>query len=172
MMTVLLLWTALAIPVAILLGKHLRNMNINERLDTYVAARQDYDAKRRLASEAEEVRRRAESELVNAMLDAGTKSIGRDDGSLFSLRKNFSFSLTEANMQQAREWLLESEGDDSPFVKEVVSKPALTELLKKKMEDGIDALELPAFLKVNTMPGISVRGWKQLGNIDDNQEAE
>jgi hypothetical protein len=131
-------------------------MTIQERLEAYLEAREDYDVAHDLSSKAHARMKALETELVDEMVGTHTQSHGTKDGIHVSLRKQFNCSVTQANETQIRNWLNDTEGDDSQFVVEKVHKPALVEWLKQKDYGPED---VPDFLKLSTRPGITVRGW-------------
>jgi len=137
-------------------------MTVLEKIQTYLLARAGYDEAHATSQAAHKVMRDAEYELVDTMLGDGVPSVGLDasaerTAANISLRKQYACSVTAANEAQIREWLVETKGDDSDFVHEKVNKPALIEWMK---EEGKEPDDVPAFLKLNTRPGITVRGWK------------
>jgi hypothetical protein len=132
-------------------------MTVLEKIQTYLDARAIYDEAHATSQAAHKMMRDAEYELVDTMLSDGVPSMGLDSGVNVSLRKQYSCSVTTANEAQIREWLVETRGDDSDFVHEKVNKPALIEWMKEQQKEPDD---VPAFLKLNTRPGITVRGWK------------
>lgn len=132
-------------------------MTVLEKINNYLAARDAYEIIHAQSQEAHKRMREEEYVLVDTMLADGVPSMGLDSGVNVSLRKQYGCSVTAANEAQIREWLVETQGDDSDFVHEKVNKPALLEMLKETGQEPDDA---PAFLKLNTRPGITVRGWK------------
>ena len=136
-------------------------MTILEAIDAFYEAREEYDRLHEMSSAAYATMKDAERAAVDKMLEEGTKSVGRDDGTHVSLRKQFSCSVTVDNENQVREWLTEVEGDDAQFVVEKVHKPALVEWMKKKFEgETMDEGDVPDFLNLSTSPALTVRGWK------------
>lgn len=136
-------------------------MAILEKIDAFYVAREEYERLTKMVSDAYRAMKGAEHEAVDAMLNEGTKSIGRDDGTHVSLRQNFSCSVTIDNEDQIREWLVSTTGDDAQFIVEKVHKPALIEWLKERFKVArMDDSDVPDFLNLNTHPGLSVRGWK------------
>ena len=100
--------------------------------------------------------------LIDLMGDAGVRKVGTDDDVTLYLKRNIGFSLTEDNMERVREWLIEDQGDDVPFVHEVVSRKTLGELLKHKVEvEEATERDFPDFLKLSLHPNMGVLGWKQ-----------
>ena len=134
--------------------------SINDLIDDYYAARAAHDDAKARATELEKSRRAAEAKLIDFMLDEGTTGVKRDDGTSVGLRQSVSLSCTKDNTDPIREWLMDELGDDSDFVEEVVSKPALTELVKNRIAQGCGEDDFPEFMRVNTRPIISVQGWK------------
>jgi len=132
-------------------------MTILQKIDDYLAAREAYEEIHEQSAKAHKAMRASEYELVDTMLNDGVPSVGLDSGLHVSLRKQYSCSVTVGNEDQIREWLTEVEGDDTQFVHERVNKPALVEWLKETEKEPDD---VPEFLKLNTRPGITVRGWK------------
>jgi len=133
---------------------------VADLIDAYVAARDEHDRLKDLKTRAYDAQKAAETELIDAMLDQGLPQVKTDEGLTVSLRKDMNFSCTKDNFTFIREWLREEMGDDLPYVEEVVSKSALTELLKGKIEEGTHESEFPPFLRLSTRPGLSVRGLK------------
>ncbi len=111
-----------------------------------------------------------EFQIVELMLEERVKSIGTEDGCNLNLRRHLGISCTEENREQVREWLVEETGDDQPFMEEVVSKKALSELVQTRIDNGAVAQDFPDFLNVNLHPGVSVLGWKQLMASKQQQE--
>jgi hypothetical protein len=133
---------------------------LNLKIDAYYAARRDYDEKKALSNAADGERRRLERELVDYMMEHQIKSVDRMDGTKPLLASSVSASVTKENAEEIRQWLLETVGDDSDFMETIVSKPAVIELLKKKIKEGDDPSDFPEFLKVDTRPTLRVNGWK------------
>jgi hypothetical protein len=140
---------------------------LNQKVEAYYEARRDYEEKKRVATEAEKHRRRLEAELVDYMLEHKIKAVDRADGTKPLLAKNVSFSVTKDNFDAIREWLVEQVGDDKDFIETTVSKSAVGELVKTKIEkEKWDESDFPAELKVSTRPGLRVTGWKSLDGAD------
>ncbi len=137
-------------------------MTVQTALENYYACRAHYDQVHNLSSIAHKNMKDAERLAVDAMLDEGTKSIGLDDGTHVSLRKQFNISVTVNNEDQIREWLTEVEGDDSEFIHEKVNKAAVVEWMKIQiLEVGdLDEGDVPDFMSFSQHPGLTVRGWK------------
>lgn len=142
-------------------------MTVQEKLDDYCNARENYERWHELSAAGYEAMKNAERAAVDAMLDDGIKSIGRDDGTNISLRKQFTCSVTIENENEVRKWLVEVNGDDAQFVVEKVHKPALLEWLRAEFEKTMDEGDVPDFMKLQTSPALSVRGWKMRGRKDD-----
>lgn len=142
-------------------------MTVQEKLDDYYNARENYERWHELSSAGYAAMKDAERAAVDAMLEEGVKSMGRADGTNVSLRKQFTCSVTMDNEPQVREWLAEITGDDAPFVVEKVHKPAVLEWLRSEFEKTMDEGDVPEFLKMQTSPALSVRGWKMRGRKDD-----
>ena len=123
-------------------------------INNYYQARNAYEAAKEESTRLYHAMQSAEVSLVDAMVDEGVAKVDLDDGTSVGLRKQFTISVTKANMHDIRDWLLSSIGDDMQFVEEVVSKPALTSYLRENPD-----MEVPDFLNLNTRPAISVRGW-------------
>lgn len=133
-------------------------MTVQKKIDAYLEARSVYDNIHKLSQEAHQKMKSMEYELVDEMLNTGVSSQGMDDGLSIHLRKQYNCSVTQQNEEQVREWLIETEGDDSQFVVEKVNKPALLEWMKDK---GLEPDDAPEFLKLSTRPGLTVRGWNK-----------
>jgi hypothetical protein len=137
---------------------------LNQRTELYYAARRDYDQKKALSNEADKLRRQREAELVDYMIEHQIKGFDREDGTKPLLVSSVSISVTKDNYDAIRQWLMETEGDDSDFVETIVSKPAVLELVKKKLKAGDDVTDFPDFLKPDTRPSLRVYGWKGLAD--------
>lgn len=128
--------------------------DINELTDLYYEARRLYDEITAEQKTRSRIMRTREMAMVDAMLELGWTSINRTDGTKPTLAAHFDISLTKDNEQQARAWLMETEGDDAPFLKEKLDKTAVRALLKEKGEDDV-----PDFFNVKTRPVLRVTGW-------------
>jgi acyl carrier protein len=132
-----------------------------KKFEEYAAARREYEAAKAEASRLEGIRRKLESELVDAMVEAGVKSYQTTDGVTVSLKKRFDISVNQENAEQVEEWLMKTVGDVTPFQKFVLYKPAIVKWLKKEVEEErIDDTTAPQFLNMRSTPGIALRGWK------------
>jgi metal-sulfur cluster biosynthetic enzyme len=137
-------------------------MTVLETISAYLQARAVFDEAHAASQRAYKLKQDAEYELVSVMVSDGVPSINLDatetrTGANIGLRKKYGCAVTKDNEAQIREWLMETEGDDSRFVHEKVNKEALLEWMK---EQGKEPDDVPAFIKLNTRPGITVRGWK------------
>lgn len=136
--------------------------SLQAKLDDYFGCRRAYEEAKAQADKLYAAKQRLENEAIDMMLDMGTRSIGLADGKNVSLRKSFSCSVVKENFHAIREWLLGTVGDDADFVEETVSKPAVMELLRSKIDSGEwSEEEVPEFLRLNTRPTLSVRGWNK-----------
>lgn len=133
---------------------------LNAKIDAYYEARAAYDEAHRLSSEADALRRAKERELVDYMIEHQIQKIERADGTKPLLVSAVSIACTAENSEQIRKWLVETEGDDADFMVNVLHKPAVLELVKKKIKEGDDPSEFPAFLKCDSRPTLRVDGWK------------
>lgn len=132
---------------------------LNAKIDAYYEARADYDEKHKASSEADAVRRQRERELVDYMMEHQIKKIAREDGTTPMLVSATSIACNKDNAEQIREWLRDTEGDDADYMETVLSKPAVLELVKKKLKQGDDPTDFPEFLKVDSRPTLRVDGW-------------
>lgn len=135
---------------------------LNAKIDAYYEARKAYDEAHRLSSEADKVRRQKERELVDYMMENQIKKVSREDGTTPILVSAASIACNQENAEEVRKWLVETEGDDADFMVTVLSKPAVLELVKKKLKAGDDPTDFPEFLKVDARPTLRVDGWKGL----------
>jgi len=133
---------------------------LTDKVAIYYQAREAYETAKALSDSCHKEMKKAENEVIDAMIDEGTRSIGLDDGTNCSLRQQFTISVTKDNFHAIREWLLDTVGDDKDFVEEVVSKPAVSDYIRTAVEAGkLDPIEVPKFLNLNTRPTVNVRGW-------------
>lgn len=135
---------------------------LNVKIDAYYAARRAYDEAKAVSNAADKERRDKERELVDYMIENQINSVDRTDGTKPLLANTVSISVTKDNFEAIRSWLMETEGDDSDFLETVVSKPAVLELVKKKLKEGDDPSDMPDFLACDTRPTLRVNGWKGL----------
>lgn len=139
---------------------------MNDKITTlfanYKTQREISETKAKLAKLESKKLRAIENDLVEAMLEAQVKQIGTEDECTLHLRRKIGVSVTEDNREATRDWLTEELGDDQPFMEEVISKTAMTELVEKRVKGGAVEEDFPDFLKVNLHPGVAVHGWKQL----------
>lgn len=134
---------------------------LNAKIEAYYAARSSHDFAHAESAKAYDVMRAREAELVEFMLEHQLKSVSRDDGTKPTLCKSTSISVTKENEEQIKEWLRNTEGDDAPFLVTVPHKPAILELIKKKIEtEKLDDSDFPPFLQCSTRPTLRVTGWK------------
>lgn len=133
---------------------------LNAKIEAYYAARSAYDEAHRLSSEADAFRRQKERELVDYMMENQCKKHGRTDGTTLILVSAASIACNQENAEQIRKWLVDTEGDDSDYMVTVLHKPAVLELVKKKLKGGDDPTDFPDFLKVDARPTLRVDGWK------------
>lgn len=132
---------------------------IHEKFAAYVAARQAYDEAHKLSVEADKVRREREREFVDMMLETQTKKI--EIGGLTPiLVSSVSIACNQENAEDIRKWLVETQGDDADYMVTVLHKPAVLELVKKKIKGGDDPTDFPEFLKCDARPTLRVDGWK------------
>ncbi|MCP4899931.1 MAG: hypothetical protein GY906_23430 [bacterium] len=137
---------------------------LNNKIEAYYAARADYDEKKQISDAADKMRRHREAELVDCMMEEKIKKVSRDDGTTPALANIVSIGIKKEDFDSIRIWLNDTIGDESDFVEEVVSKPALLEHVKKLiLEEKFDPSELPAFLHCDTRPTLRVTGWKTRG---------
>lgn len=140
------------------------NDKVGEARARYLAARFEFERfecrMKRHLQHLRYQRDSAEKELVEAMLecDPPLKNFADANDLGFKIVPKFGISVTQKNTDAIREWLLEREGDDTPFIEEKVSKSELSRLVKKIVEDeGTDVV--PDFLNLYRDQGISVTGW-------------
>lgn len=135
---------------------------LNLLTESYYDARRAYDDAKVISNEADKLRRQREAELVDYMIEHQIKGVDREDGTRPSLVASVTISVTKDNYDAIRQWLRETEGDDSDFMETIVSKPAVLELVKKKLKAGDDVTDFPEFLRPDTRPTLRVTGWKGL----------
>jgi len=124
----------------------------------YKLARQTYDEAKRRSDEADKYRRACERTLVDYMLEIGVTKFGTDDDMQPIIVKQQSIQVNKENSEQIRQWLLDTVGDDSDYMKTELSKSAVLELVKDRSESGD---EIPEFLGFKESPGLRVLGWQK-----------
>ena len=73
------------------------NEQVRQKLDAYIAARKASDEAHRKSAEAQAVTRSVEKDFIDAMVDAGVKSLNWEDGISFFLAKRFSIAVNKDN---------------------------------------------------------------------------
>lgn len=132
-------------------------MTVEVARKDYIAARLITDVYKAELRDAKRVLEAAETDLVDALLEEEMTQIKMESGLTLFLRKQFKITVTQKNKASVREWLLESTGDDQPFVTEEIDKDAVEEHCKT-----LDKDEIPDFLNLWTKPAIGVRGWNKV----------
>ena len=133
---------------------------ISEMSADYFAAREAYDEAHAESSARHKAMKDVERLLIDKMIEEGQTRVEFEEGLQVSLRNQFSVSCTDANNQTWRDWLVETQGDDTPYIKEVVQKKFVTELLRKHIEAGeLSEDDVPEAFSLNTFPALYVRGW-------------
>lgn len=127
----------------------------------YCRARINHEAAREAASQAYTSFKKAEHELVDALLEAELTGIPDACGATASLRQAFNIRCNQENTDLIEEWLLNTVGDAEPFKKTAIDKSAVTNHVKILCESGTPIDELPAFLEASSRPTITVRGWER-----------
>lgn len=138
-------------------------MDLMDHAAEYLKARARADCAKQIAKEDEKAWRQVEADMIAAMLAKKEQFFKMPNGLSFGLSERFSISVTQENEAQVRAWLIETTGDDGPFLQEVPNKPAVQEHVKKLVEvnrkaGDTDSEGLPEFLNVKTSPKLSCRG--------------
>jgi hypothetical protein len=127
---------------------------------TYILARKDHEYADEKKKAAYKAYKKAEGELVDAMLEQGVMSQKSSDGMTFSLKRFVDFKANEANNEEVLEFL-EANGEvPDDYVGKSIKKARLREFLKVYIEER-GLLEIPESMAVDERPSLSVRGWKQ-----------
>ena len=138
-------------------------MELNEHVAWFLTTKRRYDEAHQKSQEAHRKWRQAETDFIDALLNEKVKTFKHlETGEVFGLSEHFGVSVTQNNTDLIREWLVESEGDDAPYLTEVCDKKAVTEhvktLVEKNRQDGCaDEDGVPQFLKLKTRPVLSHR---------------
>ncbi len=126
----------------------------------YISARINKEMAADAVKRAKRAMTDAEEALVEVMQDDDIQNFTMDTGLQCYIHQNFRISVTEKNHHEVRDWLLETTGDDQPFMEEKLDRKAVEdhcrELAKTEGKDRI-----PQCLSLYTNPGIGVRGWKE-----------
>jgi len=129
----------------------------------YVIARRDYEEAKARASNLHHHMKAAERRLVDAMIDAETKTIKRTDGLSFTVTPSIGFAANEANFDQTQEWLSENGLTPEDYISRRTNRKRLRTTLKEFIQERGE-VDLPEFLEIDTTPIISVRGWSKVEN--------
>jgi hypothetical protein len=133
---------------------------LNTKTEAYYDARREYDLAKSISNAKAFTWRQKEQELVDYMIEHQLKKFSRDDGTTPTLVNSVNISVVKGNFEEIRQWLIDTEGDDSDYLETVVSKPAVLALVKKKLKAGDDVTDLPDYLKASSRPSLRVTGWK------------
>lgn len=135
---------------------------LDQKIDAYYAARADYDTKKEASNAADKIRRSAETELVDYMIENQVQGHKRTDGTAVTLKRTVSIRMNKGIFEPVRLWLCDTVGDDADYIETVVSKSAVLEHVKKLIiEDDVDPADLPDCLGVDARPTLAVTGWNQ-----------
>jgi hypothetical protein len=107
--------------------------------------------------------KRAEEELVNAMLDSGSTNF-EIDGMRPYLSADRSCSVNQDNVAEVEQWLEVQRGGAESFKRLIIDPWAVKRLVREEIKDGADPSSYPEFLKVAVRPRLNVRGW--IGSSD------
>ena len=138
-------------------------MELNDHVNRFLMAKLEYEIAHKRSQERHKEWRQTEADFIDGMLDQQIKTFKHlETGEVFGLSEHFGISVTQNNTDLIRNWLVESEGDDSPYLTEVCDKRAVTAHVKglvinnrqggKADEDGV-----PEFLNLKTRPVLSHR---------------
>ena len=131
---------------------------LNLRIDAYLDARRVYKKAKKISDTLDANQKTRRRQLSEWMSETQTQNHKRPDGTHFILYKQFTFSATKDNEQEIRDWLMKTEGDDTPYLHEKINKTALEEMLKRKViNEHIPEKEFPDFLHLSTHPIVHVR---------------
>ena len=133
---------------------------LDNQVSNYYAARTRYEQAKAESNRLEELWRKEEQALIDAMLDAGVKSVTLDDGSKPTLTRSVKVKCTKDNADVVRSWLVETTGDDTDFIETLPNRFKVAAHVKKAIENGTAEDSFPPFLQVSTRPSIRVYGWK------------
>lgn len=133
---------------------------LNEKIDAYYSAREAYDQAHKLSSEADALRRQKERELVDYMIEHQLLKVSREDGTTPMLVSSVSIACNQENAEELESWLADQAGDVQDFKVTVLHKPTVLDYVKKRIKDGDDPADFPAFLKCDSRPILRVDGWK------------
>lgn len=143
---------------------------LNSQVTNYYTARLAYERAKSESNRLEELWRAEEQKLIDAMLEAGVKSVTLEDGSKPTLTRSCKVSCTKDNATEVRSWLCEVHGSDDDFIETLPNRFKVAAFVKKKIEGGVDEATFPPFLKVSTRPSIRVYGWKNAAGEVQNDE--
>ncbi len=140
-----------------------KTMELNEHVALFLEMKNYYDVAHKASQNAHKAWRLAESEMIDAMLNGQVKTFKHlETGEVFGLSEHFGISVTHNNTDLIRNWLVENEGDDAPFLTEVCDKKAVTAHVKTLVEKNraggkADEDGVPEFLNLKTRPVLSHR---------------
>src|SRR5690606_17634415 len=133
-------------------------------------ARLAYEKAKAESNRQEELWRAEEQRLIDAMLEAGVKSVVLADGSKPSLTRSCKVRCTKDNAAAVRAWLCDTVGSDDDFIETLPNRFKVAAHVKKAIENGADEGSFPPFLEVSTRPSIRVYGWKNAAGEVQNDE--
>lgn len=130
-----------------------------EAWETYAEARLEMELAKDAHTDASSRFRKTEAELVEALNEAELKGIPLQNGVYPHINPQFGFACNKDNVDQVEEWLTETVGDAEPYKKTSLSKEAISEYIKDRIEKGTPRESFPEFLNVRTHYGIKVNAW-------------
>ncbi len=141
-------------------------MELNDHVALFLERKRIYDEAHRTSQEAHKAWRQAEADFIDGLLDKQVKTFKHlETGEVFGLSEHFGISVTQNNTDLIRNWLVENEGDDAPYLTEVCDKKAVTAHVKTLVEKNRQADRgetdgIPDFLNLKTRPVLSHRNKK------------
>jgi hypothetical protein len=148
---------------------------VKEILIEYREARTQKDAANAAFKQAYEAFKAAEKKLAEHLVDQGLRNTTDEEGRQYSLRPAFYYRKGREVTDRVLSWLEKRDQDPEQYWEPKLKTKRLTEFLKEVFEsEGKAPLPdsetgVPEFLNLDTTPTISVRGWKEDNDGDDNE---
>lgn len=142
-------------------------MNHLDAYTKYAEARLQAEQMKEAYSAAHATFKRAETELVDAMLEDDVSKWTDTSGASIGMRRQFTIKCNTENAQEIADWLQLVTGDAEPFKKMSLDKSGVTAFLREKCEtpaespDHLAESNVPLFFDLKTHPTVSVRGWEK-----------
>ena len=144
--------------------------NVEEARLLYTKARLIVEMLRTLASEANSRFRMAEARLVELMQEREMVSTKHKNGATFAVSPRLHVSITLGNKDEVADWLVARGYQREDVVREELVPTRVREIVREVYEKE-GKVKIPACLKLDDSPGITVTNWEAVAAAPSAPEA-